>query len=236
MLERGNLGREGQIYDLVIQNYRVVGICGLLHDGSSSEFLTNLQKSGSACAFLLPKLNDDNSATSKLQGFFASAACGDEEAARTISSKSRDSWNPELEHEDDFIFVRLLMDLFYRGASESDLMALANRLGEVTEGEVSPRREICQALLTKSSERFGEGLEEYILERRDYYAEQWDADYILEEEWATDGQIFVEGIALVRMARKLGLDTQAEYLFIPSLVLDRDAENRSPDSWRAVTF
>ena len=56
----------------------------------------------------------------------------------------------------------------------------------------------------------------------------------MEEEWATDGQVFVEGIALVKLARNLGLDTQAEYLFVPSLVLDRDAENPSPDSWRRI--
>jgi len=235
ILERGKVGHNGRLCELVVWQYRIAGICGLLHDGSSREFLVNLQKSGAAYAYALPRLDESFLATSKSPGFFASAASGDEQSAHAISGLSRKTWNPDLEHEDDFLYTRFLMDLFYLGASENDLGVIVGRLEKITEGEDSPRREICRAMLAKNSEQFGEGLEDYILERRETYAEAWDSDEILEEKWATDGQVFVEGIALVKLAKKLGLETQAEYLFIPSLVLNSDVQNPSLDSWRSVS-
>ena len=234
MLERGNLGRNGKISEFIVQLYRMVGICGLLHDCSIYEFQSNLQKSGAAYAFTLPKMDESSLATSKSHGFFASVACGDEETARTIAQASRKTWNSELEHEDDFLYTRFLMALFYLDASESDLRVITDRLEEVTEGELSPLRDICLAMLGKDTEKFDKGIEDFILDRKEFYAAVWDADDILEEEWATDGQVFVEGIALIKLARKLSLDTQSEYLYIPSLALNCTAHDISPNSWRTV--
>jgi immunity protein 49 of polymorphic toxin system len=234
LLQHGKLGENGRFAELVVDLYRTVAICALLHDGSRAAFLENLQKSGAASAFALPRLAKGSVAASKLSGFFSAAACGDLETARAISKAAPDAWSSDLEHEDDFLYTRFLMELFCLGATKSRLQAIAERLGVVTDGEASPRREICEAMLARDAGRFEAGLELWLAERRDFYREHWECDQVTEDEWATDGQVFVEGIALVKLARKLGLVTQPEYLFIPAAVLERDVGNVSLESWRAV--
>lgn len=234
LVQRGKFGENGSIAELVVELYKIAGICDLLHDGSGDAFLANLQKSGTACAFVLPHLPPESVAASKLSGFFSAAACGDGDAARAIARQARDTWNSDIEHEDDFLYARFLMELFFLGATKTRLLALVDRLTEVTKGEPSALRDICRAMLAKDSAQFEEGFENWLGQRRAFYREQWESDQITEEEWATEGQISVEGIALVKLARKLGLTTQREYLFVPALVLDRDVQGPSPASWRSV--
>jgi hypothetical protein len=234
LVQRGRFGENGRIAELVVELYRTVGICDLLHDGSRDAFLANLQRSGTACAFALPHLPRESVATSKLGGFFSAAACGDGDTARAIARQARDTWNSDIEHEDDFLYARFLMELFFLGATKTRLLTLADRLSEVTDGEPSALRDICRASLAKDSAQFEEGLESLLAQRRAVYRDQWEYDQITEEEWATEGQISVECIALVKLARKLGLTTQREYLFVPALALDLDVQNAPPDSWRSV--
>lgn len=234
ILEAGRLDAAGTMAELIVQQYAVAGICDLLHDGSARGFLTGLQKSAAAFVHLLPKLDRSRLTASRSPAYFAAVACGDDNSARAIAQSLPAEWNRDYEHEDDFLYARFLIELYSLGASANRLREIAARLAAVTDGEDSARRDICNGLLARDASLFETGLEGLIVERRDLFAEAKDADAIPESEWATEGQVFVEGIALVKLARKLGLATQAEYLFVPSLVLGKDVESPSPDSWRRV--
>ncbi len=230
----GNYGEDGRNVEVVVQHYRRAGICSLLHDLSIERFHSDLQKAAAAYAHCLPNLNIDVQSTSRSSGFYCAAACGDSRSAREIAQNSRDSWNPDLEHEDDFVFTRFLMDLFYLAASEQQLQNHVESLESITDGEFSSRLGICKAMLDKSADDFDDSFGDFLTERSDFVSETWDEDHMLEEEWATDGQIYVEGIAIAKLASKLSIKTQPEFLFVPSMALEKSVADAPPASWQSV--
>ena len=211
---------------------RIRGICALFLDYDREAFHEDLQKSATFYLHYLKNIAEEaDKITSESAPFFDAAACKDVEAAREISRYARATWNQGLEYEDDFLYVRFLMTRCFLD-SDDEAQELLDALKIVLDGAPSPRFDVCQALMERDATAFDEALALLILEHEERYSTGRASGYVAEEEWATDGLLFVEGLALVAMAEILRLPVQDDYLFIPSVARAASERPHQPDAWR----
>jgi hypothetical protein len=213
------------------RQFRRRGIASLLLLGEAGSLHRDLQRSGAAYADYLVWAKDEHKTASKAVPFFDAVASGDATAAALIASRTAADPRREEEYEDDFIYMRWLMGRFYLQQSEVSLDPMLERYEVLLDGAEDARAVVCQALRRADPAKFDTALQTLIEQREDDYASGIDADQILEEEWATEGKVFVEGIALLRFAAQLGLPIQRDYLFIPSLAMRSAAAAQAADSW-----
>jgi hypothetical protein len=211
--------------------YRRRGIARFLQSADAALLQQDLQRSGAAFAAYLSWTDPSVVLAGRSAPFFDAAACSDVRAARTIAQRTPVTHKPEYEYEDDFLYMRILMDRFALGRNAADLEPLIGRYEAVLEGAEDARFLICRAFLLRDPQLFDAALERIIAERDDRYSRGIRDETILEEEWATDGKIFVEGLALVRFARALDFPVQTDYLFIPSLAIRPATVTFDAASW-----
>jgi hypothetical protein len=211
--------------------YRRRGIAELLLNARADVFLQNLQCSGTAFAFYLAQTADENKTASKCLPLFDAIASGDDATAKRISQLAATDWHKDDEYEDDFLYAHLLMGKFYLMTPHDQLVAMLTRYQALLDGADDPRFVIIKALVLGDDSEFAAGLETLLAARRDDYASGIDADQIDEEEASTEGKVFVEGIALVKLAMRMQLKTQRRYLFIPSAALTASAPSFDTALW-----
>lgn len=211
--------------------FRRRAICRLLLSCDVEGFHADLQRSATLYAHVLDRAGPMGFATSEAAPYFDGLASGDLEVAHTVAVRSRGGWNEELEYEDDFLYTYVLMRM--SGEAPPDVVdALLERLDDVVGDDESSQRDLCRALQHRSASLFEDALSRRITEHEAFYREGWTAGYIPEEEWATEGQLFIEGLALLVLAERRGIATDTDYLFVPSLARTQDLRPHNPDVWQ----
>lgn len=214
------------------QNFRIAGIGSLLMSGTSARFHECLHASARAFVHFATSAPEAQKLTSRAEPFFDAIACEDTEAARSLAHLSRRVADRNREYEEDFLFVRFLMDHFFLGTSASEGQSLLDRYERVLEGSADTRLEVCRALLAADGARFDEALTRMMEEREVRFQKLHDKESVAEEILATEGYVSVEGLALVRLAISNGLHPREDFLFIPSLAREQVRLHHHPDSWR----
>ncbi len=90
---------------------------------------------------------------------------------------------------------------------------------------------MCEALLDGDGERFESSLDDFLIRTEAVTRKRVDSDRISAEELATEGQVSVEGLALVVLAERAGLPVRDDNLLVPSLAREGDAPSLGPDAW-----
>ena len=216
------------------QQYRRRGIARFLQTAETNLLQQDLQRSGSAFAAYLAREGGAGNVVSKAAPFFDAVASADTQAAVRISRLSALTPSLDYEYEDDFLYIRILMGRFFLGFDDVELSAMLKRYEELLDGSEDPKYTICESFLKARPEQFGEAFEQLITTRDEHYTAGVEAEEIIEEEWATEGKIFVEGIALVRLAVSAGVPVQKDYLFVPSLAVRAGSVGYASDSWKAL--
>jgi hypothetical protein len=219
--------------------HRILGLCALLRDADTSRFATCLCKSGQARLQLLrlaaagqpipPKVL----CVSKDVGFTAALAVGAIQTASAIAAHSPAAHVDGWEYEDDFLFYRFLQLMLGAPADGDVLQRLLARWREVLQGEELPHAQACEALLTRDEKRFALAMDAVIDRRRDSlrkYKRELDFD---REVDATEGKVFVDGLALVKLAEVRGLQVPARYEMLPRLALNARCGSLPEDAWRS---
>jgi len=212
------------------QLYRIRGIATLLLIGTSEDLMRDLQRSAQAYIYFLKHAKDEQKLTSKVAPFFDAIACGDIDLATQIAQSSRTTFNKTEEYEEDFLYVVFLMKHFFLNASENECRNLIKKFEELA-GEDDPRLFVCKALLDKDGKAFGKALRLMINSHEEYYKNMFNDGRIVEEVAATEGNYFVEGQALLRLALMKGIPIEKRYKFIPTAMETCHLLNDSPDAW-----
>lgn len=219
-------------FAIVCRAFRRRGISSLFLEGAPRMLLADLQRSGAAFVEFLKGAADADKITSQSPPFFDAVACEDWATAREIARYSRPTWNVAEEYEDDFLYVWFLLKAFFLDSYEAELSTLLAQYEAVLEGAADLRLDVCRALSRQDAAGFEAALDALLVRHRDRYQQARDEDRMTEEEWATDGQLSVEALALIRLAERRGLPVQNGYRFVPSLALARSAETSDPESWK----
>lgn len=223
----GKLSLDG--VDTLCANYRRRAICCLLLTLDKEEFAVALEKSGQALRHFLATATEEGKATSKGIGFFDALAVEDWDCATAIAEEARSTYNPDLELEEDFLYVTFLMKLVLLGAKDAELDRILSRWEKLLDGESDARHSLCEALLKPGPKAFDTALRTLLSQTKEHYA-QHGQDLEMEET-ATEGALSVEGLALLRIATRRGLPVKAKYALIPAAAIKATRQQLPADAW-----
>jgi hypothetical protein len=144
---------------------------------------------------------------------FDALAAGNLPLAKSIAERLPKEWKLDLEPAEDSFFMAVIAALI---AGEPARQQLEEMEKTVTQG---PRWAIATSLVNLASEAFEEALAELIEEQRSRVAGRRQGSRIDPYDDATTANLFVQGIALVRLARHLGIRTADQYPLIPDVCL-----------------
>jgi hypothetical protein len=215
-------------------NFRIAGIGFLLLSATVSEFHRRLQQSGAAYAAHLERIDESQKRGSQALPFFDAIVARDTDTATRIARSAPRAWKRDEEYEEDFLFPEYLMQRFFLGLDSAARAGLLDRWEKGLLGSPDSRLDVCRGLESADSDAFNGSLTSYLEERRSFYERLARKEILPPQEWDTEAQLSVEGLALVLLAESEGLVTEGEYLGIPSIARDRSEVPTSPDSWLRI--
>lgn len=201
---------------------RALAIMGLLTTGDPQKFLHNLVRSGRVRETYLRRMkqagrtDDHHLASGRVDGLLDAIASGDHELAHRIAWASPRAYEPRREYEDDYCYAQVLHRLVHGVQAASVFQPFLDRFEAALEGQASPRLDVLRALVAREQAGFDAAFEALIQARQDGI----DADKARCQhetpQVVAERLVFVEGLALLRLAQAVGLKTQREYLFCPA--------------------
>ncbi|ATB43114.1 hypothetical protein CYFUS_008593 [Cystobacter fuscus] len=202
--------------------WRSLALCALLQDADADTFAEHLCRSAQARRVLL-ELGSRSSVKPQLlcctrdPGFCAALAAGHLGLAADIAARSPTRHFQGVEYEDDFLFFHFMHRLVLKPEGMDERTRLLERWKQVEQGRPSANFEVCVALNEKAPRAFTAAFELFIDTRREQlqgYAQRMGFNPELN---ATEGKVFIEGLAVLRLAEFQGLPTHPSYDFIPAL-------------------
>ncbi|WP_141617123.1 immunity 49 family protein [Myxococcus sp. AB036A] len=217
--------RSGQAYTIAALCHRRLAICALLLDARPSRFGTHLCHSAQARLHFHQLVENGHPAepqylcVSKEFSFIDALAAGQNDLAAGIARRSAIRHNPEFEYEDDFLLHHFLQQLLLQttGVQSAELPALLERWEAVLEGGADAYLDACRALLARQAQVFDDALQAIIDARLLRFQKMSRTSSPEEELRKTEGALFMNGLALVRLAELRGMETRREYTMIPAL-------------------
>ena len=213
-------------------SFRQRGVCSLLLHGRAKPFFENAMQSSAAFAYFLPSCSNDAKRTSEAHPLYDALGAGYWDCAKVIARHSRETCNHDYEYEEDFLFVLFLIKHFFFQASLKECKAILIEHERIADGQESEKRGLCQSFLERDSNLFNKSLYAFLEQRLEEIQAKIKRGTMPEETACWRGFFSIEGIAFVRLAERLGLKTEPEYLHIPSIVRVENKLRFDPDCWR----
>ena len=207
------------LYFSIGVDYRMLALCALLRDADVDTYCDFLARSGQVRQHFLENVARPAGADpriwclSKDLFFPASLAAGDLETARAIAVASPRRHEPAVEYEDDFLFVHFLHRALVGTPQELD--AILARWETVLEGNSSARFEVCRALASSRQDELDHALHGLVSQRQRELEAYRKSLRFHAEEYAAEGHVFVDGLAVLRLAELRNLKTEPEYPLLP---------------------
>lgn len=200
---------------LIAEKHRIKAIGALLLTFDVDEFKNNLRDSAAAFIHYLKHTNRNKLILSRCAGFFDALAIAEFNQCRHIANLLyKCEYQPDYESKEDYLFCLSLMNLLLNENESDPLQAYR----EYIDNETTYRFLVLQALADKNERDFNDAFCDLVNDRKEYYQELIQYEDITDQEWATDGQVYVEGMGLLQFAKMRGMAITDQYLFIPPLL------------------
>lgn len=205
--------------------FQGVGICRLLVDADLPKFRENLVRSAQTRRYHLrhahaeAALDDRFLGLSRVDAIFDGIVAGADDLVREIVALSVEQWHEGWEYEDDHCYYLF----FHRLATQSgfavsaEAPALLKRFEQVLDGQVSPRRDLCQAIVDQHPEHFHDALEAFLAQRKAMLDEQriCITEYTAQALFWPQSFVSIEALAWLRLTESLGFPMLDEFMFCP---------------------
>lgn len=185
--------------------YRRIAVGSLLLTADPRLFFDGLQKSGRCLVHALRTADPERFVTSRMAPFFDALACRDDEAARAIAETAPEAPRPGVEYEEDFLAVRIPMDLLL-GRPAADVASRVGRFEALAEENPDPWQPLCSAVAAADQSAFDAALAEAIAARREAVAADLE-DESMDPDAAPLAPVSVEILGWLELARRCGLVT-----------------------------
>ena len=215
--------------------YRQRGVCSLLLFGTPDRFFINMMQSAGAFLAFLKDCPDDQKVTSQAKPFFDALGAGYASAAREIAANSRDDWNRDLEYEEEFLYAYFLMRMLFLPGSSEECADLVERLAAKSTPADAARLQVCRGLQEHDSGEFNAGVVTVLEERNQRVTGLIQRGTVSAEMASWLRHFANEGLALVRLAEMLGLETEPNYLHVPEQLRPATPYTFDPHAWRSVS-
>jgi hypothetical protein len=202
---------------------RAVAVMRLLDEASINGFCHNLVRSAVARVTFLERCLKENGTgdrhfcAGRTEPLLDAIAAGDFARAVHLDALTPDAFRPGVEYEDDFCFAKLLGQLACDRPDPARCAAWVAQWEAYLEGADDARLPVIQALLADDAAAFAEAFEERLVEREAEIDADKERGQQEEPKVVALRLVFVEGVALLRLADKRGLATEPEYRMCPSL-------------------
>ena len=216
------IGDLGKVSIELCGKLRAMAIIALLTTGDTDKFLHNLIRSGQVREAFLSRLKqagyltDHHLASGRFEGLLDAIASGDMELAHRISWLSPRTWEAQREYEDDYCYAQILHRLVHGVQAASVYQPSFDRFEAALQGRASARLDVMRALVARSQPDFNAAFEALLQSRQDEIKANIARAQIEEPVILAERMVFIEGLAVLRLAGKLGLTTETDYLYCPS--------------------
>ena len=156
-------------------------------------------------------------ARSKGEPLFDAVAAGAWALAEEIAAAMTPAWTPRMEAEEDFHYFGVLIALLLH---RTDVAGTLDAFERCLQGGTSCRFDAVKALTTGDDEAFEAGLQGMISEQAAWMERQRRSGLFDPYLHKTSAFVFVEGAALVQLARRRKLKTHESYRLIPAPALE----------------
>jgi hypothetical protein len=205
--------------------FEALAICNLLIHADTDRFYENLVKSGHTRRYFLAKsaqegnTGDYQLAISRWDSFLDAVVAGHFPLAREIVALSPDDWVRDGEYEDDFCYRRFLHRFIMppEADREARLQTDLQRWQRWLKGQPSARLDCCAALLARDGAAFQLAFDELIAQRQAEIAKQRKTLLAADLAFGPRSQVFIEGLALLQLAQRLGFALRPDYPLCPAL-------------------
>lgn len=204
---------------------RAAAIIALLTRADVDTYCHNLIRAARAREIYLQRmhaaqrLDDHHFCAGRIDGFLAACAAEDFARARSIATLSPGAWRSGHEYEDDFCYAQTLFNLTSPTRDDIAIAALCARWETALDGAPGARLAIVRACLQRDPLAFDEAFNALLDERATQIAKDIARGQLEEPPVVAARQVYVEGLALLRIAGRLGFPLQPDYRYCPSLAL-----------------
>jgi hypothetical protein len=206
-----------------------LGICNLLLYADVDRFYENLVRAGHTRRHFLLLCQRQgltvhpHLAISRWDAFLAVVAAGDFPLARDLALGSTDQWVKDGEYEDDFCYRLFLHDLIAPSdeTRQARMPATLKRWRQWLAGQDCPRLAVCEALLARDATAFTQAFDDRLAQRQAQVQKQSRMIIAADITFEPMARVFIEGLALLRIAGRLGLPTRVDYPLCPAVARGR---------------
>lgn len=219
ILKVRNTQQIGKPCNELSSHYRVLGVCELLIEASTNDLFHHLIDSAQTRRFYLQQcihdqhLDEPERRMSLNAPFFDALAANQFSLARVIGDLSPHTHFDDYEYEDDFLYSYFLYRFISDPTAVSEMEVVLERWEDVLEGNEDARLDVCKAFLAKDAAAFASAFDAVIEE----YVEHLKYEQKNAYRFTDDKLVFIEGLALLRIAHTLGFPPDIDYRFCPSL-------------------
>jgi hypothetical protein len=217
------LDQLGDVTENVTAKLRAAAIIAILTKGESDTYYHNLIRSARCRLAYLQRCRaaghetDHHQASSRVGAFIDAVAATEFETARRIVALSPVTWLQGHEYEDDFYYAQILHGLISMQPNSVQMATLFERLEAALGGRADARLGVTKAIFEQNQRDFDASIE-LLLAQRTANIEAEKARHKIEEPvMIAERQVYVEGLAILRIAERVGVAAQDEYLYLPSL-------------------
>ena len=207
----------------VTAKLRSAAIIALMGKGDSDACFHNLIRSGRCRLVYLQRLaaaqitGDHHQASARVGPFLDAVAASDFSLARQIAALSPKHWMQGHEYEDDFLYAQVVHGLIAPPTSAQRLDPMFERMEIVLAGQPDARLIVTRAIARRDQRAFDAGFEALLAQRASHIQADKARHRIEEPLMMAERQLYIEGLALLKVATRLGLAAQTEYLYCPSI-------------------
>ncbi|MEQ1850439.1 MAG: Imm49 family immunity protein [Chthoniobacteraceae bacterium] len=217
------IGELGTISMDLSRKLRALAVIALSVSGECDGFHHNLIRSAITRTKYLERAmevggaDEHHVASGRYEPMTDAIAAGALALARLVAQLSPREFRQSHEYEDDYCYAQIISRWISEPVLDAEAQLFIDRFAKYVGDKPNARLSVCSALALRDQPAFDEAFEG-LLGIRDLEIEEAKARGQLEETHViAQRRVFVEGLAILRLAEKRGLRTQAEYRYCPSL-------------------
>lgn len=202
---------------------RALAIMALLTEGDVNTFCHNLIRSALVRQRYLSRAHeegltsDHHFAAGRYEPLLDAIAASAQAVAQRLIELSPTSLREGHEYPDDFCYAQLLHQLALGKGNPDDCAPLLERMAETIDESQPARLGVVSALVARTQEDFDVHFEALLNEREATIEADKERGQLEEPHVVAQRLVFIEGLALLRLATQRGLATLEEYRYCPSL-------------------
>ena len=219
------LRENGKLSMELTDDLRALAIMALLSFGDNRLFFQNLARSGEVRETYLRRLrdagieNDHHQASARFKPLLDAVAAGDFALANRIAALSPKEFRKGHEYVDDYCFTQIINGLIGKAGSKDRFLPYLNRFEIYLEGQSNARFDLSCALIDCDQVAFEEAFSELLNTHEQYITQAKQRGQLEDPVVLAHRFVCIEGLAILRIADTIGLKTESEYRYCPSIAM-----------------